>query len=69
MQIFELLSGLSIYSEEGYHLALEALADYKVICSPTEHLPNKHLIVMETVFTKYFIVPFLPNLEVSMFQK
>lgn len=33
MQIFELLSGLSIYSEEGYHLALEALADYKVICS------------------------------------
>lgn len=30
MQIFELMSGLCLYSEEGYHLALEALADYKV---------------------------------------
>lgn len=24
------MSGLCLYSEEGYHLALEALADYKV---------------------------------------
>ena len=30
MQIFELLSGLCLYSEEGYQLALEALANYKV---------------------------------------
>lgn len=30
MQIFELLSGVCLYSEEGYSLALEALAHYKV---------------------------------------
>lgn len=30
MQIFELLSGLCLYSDQGYHLALDALADYKV---------------------------------------
>ena len=30
MQIFELLSGLCLYSEEGYQLALEALSHYKV---------------------------------------
>ena len=31
MQIFELLAGLCLYSEEGNHLAMEALADYKVM--------------------------------------
>lgn len=30
MQIFELLSAMCLYSDEGYHLALDALADYKV---------------------------------------
>lgn len=35
MQIFELLSGLCLYSEEGYSLALEALSHYKVINSNT----------------------------------
>ena len=30
MQIFELLSGLCMYSEGGYSVALDALADYRV---------------------------------------
>ncbi len=29
-QIFELLSALCLYSEEGYKIALDALEDYKV---------------------------------------
>ena len=29
-QVFELLSGLCLYSEAGYQLALDALDDYKV---------------------------------------
>ena len=40
IQIFELLSGLCLYSEEGYQLALEALTDYKV---STYHLIVKTL--------------------------
>ena len=35
MQIFELLSGLCIYSESGYSIAMDALADYKVECIVT----------------------------------
>ncbi len=34
MQIFELMSGLCLYSEEGYSLALEALSHYKVGSTP-----------------------------------
>lgn len=30
MQVFELLSALSVYSEEGHGLALDALNHYKV---------------------------------------
>ncbi len=30
-QVFELLSALCLYSEDGYQLALDALDDYKVI--------------------------------------
>ena len=31
-QVFELLSALSVYSEEGYQLTLTALDSYKVNC-------------------------------------
>ena len=30
-QVFELLSALCLYSEDGYQLALDALDDYKVV--------------------------------------
>ena len=30
-QVFELLSALCLYSEDGYQLALDALDDYKVL--------------------------------------
>ena len=45
MQVFELLSALCLYSEEGYQLSLEALDDYKVKSFHrmvyTSHLANQ----------------------------
>ena len=33
-QIFELLSALCVYAEEGYKLAVDSLEDYKVLRKP-----------------------------------
>lgn len=33
-QIFELLSALCVYAEEGYKLAVDSLEDYKVVRKP-----------------------------------
>ena len=43
-QVFELLSALSVFSEEGYHLTLGALDSYKVRpTSVTIHYTTSYL--------------------------
>lgn len=44
-QVFELLSALCVYAEEGYKLALDALEDYKVRPPSVPHVYSVHLSV------------------------
>ena len=44
-QVFELLSALCVYAEEGYKLALDALEDYKVRPPSGPHVYSVHLSV------------------------